>query len=120
MKRFINWLKDRYAGGGAEPSTDLRQTGAHAPPRRTVPTQAVPDRQPEFVDLDPHAGGRIKGLGPGKNVLIRNKFVREETGTHDTLRILDDSLIETEEEEGMDPYNTGRFDRSRHWDSRRK
>ena len=59
-------------------------------------------------------------LGPGKNVLIRNRFVREDTGTHETLKILDDSMIETDEETGFDPYNTGNFDRSRNWDKRRK
>ena len=80
----------------------------------------MPERQPEFVDLDPHVGGRIEGAGPGKNVLIRNKYVREDTGTHETLKILDDSIIDTEEDEGFDPYNTGQFDRSRNWDKRTK
>ena len=65
-------------------------------------------------------GGRDDDLGPGKNVLIRNRFVREDTGTHETLKILDDSMIETDEEPGFDPYNTGNFDRSRNWDKRRK
>ena len=81
---------------------------------------AVPARQPEFVDLDPHAGGRIESTGPGKNVLIRNKYVREDSGTHDALQILDDSMLDTEEEVGFDPYNTGQFDRSRNWDKRTK
>ena len=49
-------------------------------------------------------------------VLIRNRYVREDTGTHETLKILDDSLIDTKEETGIDPYNTGRFDRSKNWD----
>ena len=52
----------------------------------------------------------------GKNVLVRNRFVREDTGTHETLRILDDASIETREETGIDPYNTGQFDRSRNWE----
>ena len=55
----------------------------------------------------------------GENdVLIRNKYVREETGTHETLKILDDSLLDSGEETGIDPYNTGGFDRSRNWESR--
>ena len=53
-----------------------------------------------------------------RNVLIRNKYVREETGTHETLKILDDSLVDSGEETGIDPYNTGGFDRSRNWESR--
>ena len=80
----------------------------------------MPKRQPEYVDFDSSLEGSIEDLGPGKNVLIRNRFVREDTGTHETLKILDDSMIDTEEEEGFDPYNTGQFDRSRNWDKRRK
>ena len=49
--------------------------------------------------------GRIESNGPGKNVLIRNKFVREDTGTHETLTILDDSIVDSGEEAGIDPYN---------------
>ena len=98
----------------------LRYTGGHTAPRTTQIKQSVPKRQPEYVDLDPHVEGTIEDSGPGKNVLIRNKYVREDTGTHETLKILDDSMIDTEEEEGMDPYNTGRFDRSRNWDKRSK
>ena len=78
----------------------------------------------EFVDLDAKTEdrleGRIEQTGPGKNVLIRNKYVREDSGTHDTLKILDDSIIETEEKEGIDPYNTGQFDRSKNWDRHTK
>lgn len=80
--------------------------------RPTAPDAAEP------VELDPHVEGKIEDLGPGKNVLIRNKYVREDAGTHDSLKILDDSLLETDEESGMDPYNSGKFDRPKNWDSR--
>ena len=59
-----------------------------------------------------------QNAGDENNVLIRNKYVREETGTHETLKILDDSLVDSGEETGIDPYNTGGFDRSRNWESR--
>ncbi|MFQ6004599.1 MAG: hypothetical protein ACE5OQ_03770 [Woeseia sp.] len=73
-----------------------------------------------MVELSTELGGRIEDGGPGKNVLIRNKYVREDSGTHDNLKIIDDSLLEDEEEQGIDPYNTGRFDRSKSWDLRTK
>ena len=127
MKRLIEWLSSKFSPQDAARTPNLRQTGAHLkttgryqPVAKARPKQAVPERQPEFVDLDPHAGGRIEGAGPGKNVLIRNKYVREDTGTHETLRILDDSVLDTEEESGFDPYNTGQFDRSKNWDKRTK
>ena len=97
---------------------DLRRTGAHAAPRPKVAPKKVPRKTPEFVDADDDLDGEIESVGPGKNVLIRNKFVREDTGTHETLKILDDSLVDSGEEEGIDPYNTGGFDRSRNWDKR--
>ena len=127
MQRFLNWLSSKISPKKAPPRPNLyqsgahlRQSGVHPKPKPAVPKQAVPRRQPEFVDLDAHVAGRIEDNGPGKNVLIRNKYVREDTGTHETLKILDDAIIDTEEEEGIDPYNTGQFDRSRNWDKRRK
>ena len=134
MQRFLNWLSSKISPKKAPPRSNLRQTGAHlrqtgshlkqtgghARPESVTPKQAVPRRQPEYVELDPHIEGSIDDNGPGKNVLIRNKYVREDTGTHETLKILDDSIIDTEEEEGIDPYNTGQFDRSKNWDKRRK
>ncbi len=127
MKRFINWLSSKISPNEDVRDPDLRETGAHRsttgryrPVPKARPKQAVPDRQPEFVELDPHVSGRIEDSGPGKNVLIRNKYVREDTGTHETLKILDDSILDTEEDPGFDPYNTGQFDRSRNWDKRTK
>ena len=56
--------------------------------------------------------------GAGKNALIRNKYVREDTGTHETLRIVDDAMVDSGEESGIDPYNSGEFDRGKSWDVR--
>jgi hypothetical protein len=127
MKRFINWLASKISPRKASKNSaplsatgKLYRTGGHTIARSTKPRQAVPGRQPEFVNIDTHVEGRVENRGPGKNVLIRNKYVREDSGTHETLKILDDSIIETEEEEGIDPYNTGQFDRSRNWDRRTK
>jgi len=78
----------------------------------------VPELTPEFNDEDQEIESSVESLGPGKNVLIRNRYVREETGTHEKLKILDDSILDTGEEEGLDPYNTGSFDRSKKWDQR--
>lgn len=134
MKRFINWLTSKISPRRASPDPALRRTGAyfnqdgshlkrtggHTISRLSKPPKAVPARQPEFVDLDPHIERRIEDRGPRKNALIRNKYLREDTGTHETLKILDDSIIDNEEEAGLDPYNTGQFDRSKNWDRRRK
>ena len=124
MKRILTWLF-RRSEPAAPPARQpqLRRTGGHrasvAPRPKARPAETRPagtrDATPEF---EPRLEGRIADNGPGKNVLIRNRYLREDTGTHDTLKILDDSMVETEEEAGFDPYNTGQFDRSRNWDRR--
>ena len=102
----------------AAPNTPpVRNSGAPAAAKRQPPK--VPRPNPEFVDADEDLSGEIESAGPGKNVLIRNKYVREETGTHESLTIVDDSIVDSGEETGIDPYNTGSFDRSKNWDSRR-
>ncbi len=132
MKRLIEWLSSKMSPDKADTSLSrtgahlrqtgphLRHTGGHVRPKPAVPKSPEPKSQPEFVDLDPHVDGHIQDNGPGKNVLIRNRYVREDTGTHETLKILDESMIDTQEEQGFDPYNTGQFDRSKNWDKRRK
>ena len=115
LERLKNWFLDRFSDdeSAAAPKYPAahQQTSAQA-------ARKVPRRKPEYVDADDDLSGEIETNGPGKNVLIRNKFVREDTGTHETLKILDDSLVDSGEEPGLDPYNTGGFDRSKNWDRR--
>jgi hypothetical protein len=118
FKRFKNWFSGQSARKDTAPSPALNRTGAHPSPRPKPAQKKVPRKQPEFVAADEGLSGKIQDNGPGKNVLIRNKYVREDTGTHETLKILDDSLVDSGEETGIDPYNTGGFDRSKNWDKR--
>ena len=97
---------------------DLRMSGAHSAPPQARPPKKVPRPDPEFVAPDDELAADAERDAAGKNVLIRNKFVREDTGTHETLKIIDDSIVDTGEETGIDPYNTGEFDRSKNWDRR--
>ena len=117
MQRLIKWLAKKIFPDKEAPAPALRRTGdRHMPP----PRQAI-QRHPKIdtVDFSAEVGGKIEDGGPGKNVLVRNKYIREDTGTHETLTIIDDSLLEADEDGGLDPYNTGRFDRSKSWDSSR-
>jgi len=115
LERLKSWFTNRFSDG--KPGTVAERITPRTPPQpRTA--QKVPRRTPEYVDADDELSGDVESQGPGKNVLIRNKFVREDTGTHETLKILDDSLVDSGEEPGLDPYNTGEFDRSKNWDRR--
>lgn len=116
FKRLKKWLKNEPTAKTSSRPTPVNRSGAYAiasakpaPVRRTTPARAKNEPPERAV---------IGDAGPGKNVLIRNKFVREDTGTHETLKILDESLIDSGEADGIDPYNTGRFDRSKNWNNR--
>ena len=114
MKRFLKKLGSRlFRQESATESAPVQTTRVP-----TLKPKKPKTNEPELVEFTSELSGRIDDGGPGKNVLIRNKYVREDTGTHDTLKIIDDSLLEDEEEYGADPYNTGRFDRSKSWNLR--
>jgi hypothetical protein len=116
--RFLKWLGTRlFAKQGAKDAS-LQQTGVRVRPPRARAARPAP-ASPDLVKFKPQLNAKISDGGPGKNVLLRSQYVREETGTHDNLKILEPSLLEAAEEEtGIDPYNTGRFDRAKHWEKR--
>lgn len=117
METLKNWFQDRFSNGKSTPQ-DLRRTSSFQVARARRPVTKTPEPAAEVVKIETDLHGRIESLGPGKNVLIRNRFVREETGTHESLKILDDSVVDSGEATGIDPYNTGGFDRSKNWDQR--
>ena len=116
IEKIKNWLKERFSKREIAPKNPLRKTVVQAAVRPKKP--AVQDQPVEPTEFVTNGPAKIEDAGPGKNVLIRNKYVREDTGTHETLKILDDSLVDSGEETGIDPYNTGGFDRSKNWSSR--
>ena len=116
MKRLVNWFLDRFRDDNEDDDLQLRPPAVSAKPRSPV-GKPKPARPKTSVEFSSALEGRIEDGGPGKNVLIRNKYLREDTGTHETLKIIDDSILEGDDKDGIDPYNTGRFDRSKSWDS---
>jgi hypothetical protein len=118
MKRFLTWLGSKLFPKEAKQESILYQTTRRGNAKSKRPTPKTPGG--DKLDLDTTLGGHIEDGGPGKNVLVRNKYVRDDTGVHETLKIIDDSLAEDEDEAGGDPYNTGRFDLSKFWGSRKR
>jgi hypothetical protein len=116
IEKIKNWLKERFSEREIAPKAPLGKTVAQAAVRPKK--AAVQDQQVDTNEFVTNGPTKIEDAGPGKNVLIRNKYVREDTGTHETLKILDDSLVDSGEETGIDPYNTGAFDRSKNWNNR--
>lgn len=122
IERFKSWLKSKFSAPDFSSPDPFGITGSHSlgPPKSV----AKPKSRPLPVDVETALDSEItesvaiEDAGPGKNKLIRNKYIREDTGTHETLKIIDDSLIDSGEEPGIDPYNTGGFDRSKNWHNR--
>ena len=69
------------------------------------------------VSFDEDVFGRIETGGPGKNVLLSNKYASTETKTQMGLKILDHTEPDSSDEEDYDPYNSGSFDMSKIWGS---
>lgn len=97
---------------------ERRRVSAHAAlhARATPAPARKPDE--EIREFGDSFEGRIENIGPGKNVLVRDKLTSDDTDTHEALKLLDDSPLDPKEPVGIDPYNSGEFDRSRHWNSR--
>ena len=112
---FLDWFRKRLSTQKASPLAGQRKNGAHAMPKAHRPRNA----DSHDLAYETRLEGRIVDGGPGKNVFVRNRYLREDTGTHETLKIIDDSILDDEEEFGGDPYNTGSFDRSKSWSSSR-
>lgn len=123
FRNFIDWIRDRFFPD-RDNEDDLRESGVRVRPPSERPAAPRADRANEVaeppVDLrfDAEIGGRIEDAGPGKNVLVRSKYLSDDTGTHDALKIIDENAVEDDEDAGIDPYNTGQFDRSKNWNRR--
>jgi len=108
IEKFKRWLHERRSSDDSsaipyaatsQPKTQSRQF----PNAKDIDHPAVPNDALQTSDNE---------------TLIRNKFLRKDNGTHETFTILDDALVDSGEETGIDPYNTGSFDRSKTWDRR--
>ena len=118
LRRLISWLKGDPAPTQHRTAQLRRRSNAHAAVKDAAEISEQGDLAPDFFETNRPVERRVESTGPGKNVLIRNKYIREDTGTYETLKILDNSILDGGDEDGIDPYNSGEFDRSKHWDKR--
>jgi hypothetical protein len=118
LRRLINWFRGEPAPRYRTTAQLRRRSNAHAALKQAAEHPERAALTPNFFESEQSVTGHVESTGPGKNVLIRNKYIREDTGTHETLKILDDSILDNNDKDGIDPYNSGEFDRSKHWDKR--
>lgn len=118
FKQWINWLKGDAASDPVNSPQQRRRVSAHAALHaRSVPAKARTEN-PDNHEIGPTFEGRIENVGPGKNVLISDADEIDDTGARETLRQFDDAPLDPREPRGIDPYNSGQFDRSKNWDTR--
>ena len=117
MEGLKSWFKGRFSQAKTPPPPRASKTGTYRQRLAAAEKSVGHSSQKPGVEVEP-PHGRIESLGPGKNVLVQNPYVREDLGTHESLIIVDQSLVDDDQEAGIDPYNTGKFDTSRKWDQR--
>lgn len=98
LQKILRWLDERKSTTSTPPPQDLRKTGAHSRPM-----------------IARSKNGRRSS--DDANAAINGKREREKTVTDDELELLDEAAAKSGEATGIDPYNTGGFDRSKNWDS---
>jgi hypothetical protein len=118
LRRLISWFKGDPAPKQRRTAQLRRRSSAYAAVQDAAESSDPRELAPDFFDTNQPVERQVESAGPGKNILIRNKYIREDTGTHETLKILDDSALDSSDEDGIDPYNSGEFDRSKNWDKR--
>ena len=118
IKRLVNWLKGDAASDTGRPADRSRRVSAYAALHARATPAPLPGRQPDVRKLGATFKGRIENAGPGKNVLVSNADAVDDTGAREMLKLFDDVPLDPNEPLGIDPYNSGEFDRSRHWDTR--
>jgi len=102
-----NWFKDKTPTDESDSANRTNGTGRYRVAQKSI-------KKPDKAAAPRHA----QNTNAIKKTAPRAKYVREETSTHETLTIIDSSLMDEEEENGIDPYNTGGFDRSKNWNNR--
>ena len=105
MKGFINWLRRDTAQQSITSEADQRDVG--------VKVRLEQKKEDEYSDVSSYnweAAGRNESSGSSKDKPKPDQCDHEDTVPHITLKLEDGPSSGTEEDIGVDPYNTGRFD----------
>ena len=114
MKRFLSWLNAKLSRQPAIAEAE----DVHIPVGvRVRPKQNIKDDYTVEVGFNPEVPSQIESRGPGKNVLIENKYSDQAMGAEPEFSILSDSSLDANKSAGIDPYDTGCFDTSKMWKS---
>ena len=102
MKRIIEWLKRDTAQQSIASEADQRV--------KARPEQKKEDEYSDVSSYNWEAAGRIESSGSRQDPPKPDQCDHEDTVPQTTLNLEDGPSSGTEEDVGVDPYNTGRFD----------
>jgi len=105
MKRFIQWLRRHPQQQSIASEADQRDVGAKVKPELKAEGDYSDDSSFNWEGID-----RIENFNPGKTTQIQDRRDCEDIVLHTTRESADDPLSGAEENIGVDPYNTARFD----------
>lgn len=118
LENLVSWLKDRFFDDEPTPRPKFKKTGLPAALAQSQHNKSN-DAEQEPVEFETRLSGTLESNGPGKNVFVQRTNARKDSGTQESLKILDESAA-GDDESGIDPYNTGAFDRSQNWKNRNR
>lgn len=107
VNNFLVWLGRRLF-----PQEKVRKSTLQQTVRRSQQNAA---NGAGAADMRDTGSARTVAEDPEHHEFARSKFVREDSGTHENLKIFDDNAVDSDDQNGLDPYNTGQFDRSKSW-----
>ncbi len=103
MKRIIKWLRRDTPPQSIASEADQRDVGIK-------PEQKTEDEYSDVSSYNWEAIDRNESSDSGKDTPKPEQIDSMVTAPLTTLKLEDDPMSVTEEDTGVDPYNTGRFD----------
>lgn len=105
IKRILKWLRRETPQQSTASEADQRDAGP-----RVTPEQKIEDEYSEDSSFNWEATDQIEGSGSRKGAPVPDQSAYEDTVPLPALELEDDPSSSAEEDIGVDPYNTGRFD----------
>ncbi len=105
MKRFFMWLRRDTPQQSTDVEADQSDVGVKVRSEKQTEGEHGDDSSVSWLGID-QADSSIFDTGQ----LVTEKSEGKDAVPHSTLRLEDDPPPGAEEDIGVDPYNTGRFD----------
>ena len=115
MKRILNWLETKFSRHSATIGADEWHPPVKVRVKRTESAE-------EEYTVEISCGGEYRDRAENhrhvKDVPKPNIYACDDSIAQRQLNILNESPPDADESAGFDPYNTGRIDTSKAWNSR--